>query len=266
MTLKAHRLASVHVRAHQAVSFAVLGVGGVPKTGVAAVVVKLTASKPLATGALTVYPAGAKRPSALSVSFTVGHAGTNTVVVAPGKAGKITAYDGSAGALTLVPTVVGYYRALVSGGPAGSYFHPVTARKLSSTLVKKAGSLTFAATGLAGVPAAATTVLLQLSVLNPGGKGGLTVSPAGGTRSKSLALAFVDRTQWHSVGQGDPWGQRAGGGGQHCQGLGTGAGRRGRLPPAVQPGGRPDRGDRHQPAQRLPRLVAAPVGREPRRS
>ena len=75
VTLKAHRLASVHLRAHQAVSFAVLGVGGVPKTGVAAVVVKLTASKPLATGALTVYPAGAKRPSALSVSFTVGPRG-----------------------------------------------------------------------------------------------------------------------------------------------------------------------------------------------
>ena len=73
----------------------------------------------------------------------------------------------------------------------GSYFHPVTARKLTSTLVKKAGSLTFAATGLAGVPAVATTVLLQLSVLNPGGKGGLTVSPAGGTRSTSRALAFV---------------------------------------------------------------------------
>src|SRR3954454_20738037 len=121
VVLKAHRLASATVAAHKAVSFAVLGVAGVPKTGVAAVVVTLKAAKPAASGALTAYPAGAKRPSALSVSFTAGHDGSNTVVVAPGKAGKVTAYNGSTGAVTVAPTIVGYYRTQVSGGEIGSY-------------------------------------------------------------------------------------------------------------------------------------------------
>ena len=191
VAVKAHRLADVSVTAHHAVSFAVLGTAGVPKTGVAAVIIKLAVSKPVATGDLTVYAAGAKRPSVLSVSFTTGHAASNTVVVATGTAGKVTAYNDSIGSVQVVPTVVGYYRTLVTGALVGSYFHPVTPRKLTSTLVKKAGSLSLGATGLAGVPSAATTVVLQLSVLNPGGKGVLTVSPAGGTRSKASALTFV---------------------------------------------------------------------------
>ncbi|BEP11774.1 hypothetical protein acdb102_00850 [Acidothermaceae bacterium B102] len=190
-TVKAHRLADVRVAAHKAVSFTALGVAGVPKTGVAAVVIKLTASKPLASGALVAYAAGGKRPSVLSVSFTAGHDASNTVIVVPGKGGKVTAYNGSVGAVRVIPTVVGYYRTLTSASAAGSYFHPVTPRRLTSTLVKKAGSFTVASTGLAGVPAAAATVIVQLSVANPGAKGVLTVSPAAGKRSKATALAFV---------------------------------------------------------------------------
>ena len=190
-SVKAHRLADVRVAAHKTQTFTVLGVAGVPKTGVAAVVIKLTASKPVATGALVAYAAGAKRPSVLSVSFTAGHDATNTVVVVPGKSGKVTAYNGSVGAVRVIPTVVGYYRTLTSASVAGSYFHPVTPRRLTSTLVKKAGSFTVASTGLAGVPSAAGTVVVQLSVANPGTKGVLTVSPAGGKRSKATALAFA---------------------------------------------------------------------------
>lgn len=191
VAVKHHALATVGVGAHKAASFVVLGRAGVPKTGVASVVLTVTVSKPVATGALTVYAAGAKRPTTLSVSFTSGHAASNTVVVVAGKAGKVTAYNGSVGAVHVVATVVGWYRTVVDGAPVGSYFHAVTPRQLSSTLVKKAGSLSLGTTGVAKVPGAAAKVLLQLSVLNPGGKGALTVSPAGGTRSKATAVAFV---------------------------------------------------------------------------
>jgi Tol biopolymer transport system component len=191
VAVKHHVLATVDVGAHKAVSFKVLGLAAVPKTGVSAVVLTVAAAKPVASGALTLYAAGAKRPSVLSVSFATGHAASNTVVVVPGKAGKVTAYNGSVGAVHVVATVVGWYRTLTSGGLIGSYFHAVAPRQLTSTLVKKAGSFSLGATGVATVPLAAAKVLLQVSVLNPGGKGGLTVSPAGGTRSKATALAFV---------------------------------------------------------------------------
>jgi Tol biopolymer transport system component len=191
VSVKAHRLASVQVAAHKTVSFTVSGVAGVPKTGVAAVVLKLTASKPGATGALVAYPAGAKRPSVLSVSFTVGHDATNVVVVAPGVKGKVTAYNSSVKGVRIIPTVIGYYRSVVVGSPLGSYFHPVASRTLTSTLVKAGGVLTVTSAGLAGVPAAAAGVVFQLSAVTPAKAGHLTVSPSGGKRSKVNALSFT---------------------------------------------------------------------------
>src|SRR5947199_4421623 len=81
VSVKAHRLGSTVAAAHKAVAFKALGVDGVPTTGVAAVVVKLTASKPAAAGNLVAYPTGAKKPAVLSVSFTARHDATATVVV-----------------------------------------------------------------------------------------------------------------------------------------------------------------------------------------
>ena len=177
------------VAAHKAVSFTVLGVAGVPKTGVAAVVVKLTASSRRHRRA-DVYAAGPSARRRSRSRSPPGHDGTNTVVVVlarPARSPRTTARAarerGPDGRRLLPHTV--------RGSPTGSYFHPVTPRQLTSTLVKKAGSFSLATTGLAGVPAAAATVAVQLSVANPGTKGVLTVSPSGGTRSKATALAFA---------------------------------------------------------------------------
>ncbi|MDX6257475.1 MAG: hypothetical protein QOJ11_3809 [Frankiales bacterium] len=192
VTVKAHRLGDVRVAAHGATSFKALGVAGVPGSGVAAVVLKLTASKPAATGALVAWPNGAKRPSVLSVSFSAGHDATAVVVVTPGKKGRISVADVSSGAVRVIPTVVGYYRKATATSAALTYFRAVTPRQITSVRLVAGGSVAVRVAGARGVPAAGTAgVVLEVSALSPAKAGSLRVSPSGGAKSKVTALSFV---------------------------------------------------------------------------
>ena len=58
VTVPAHRLGDVKVASKGIGSFTAVGVDGIPTSGVAALAIKLTASKPGATGALVAYPTG----------------------------------------------------------------------------------------------------------------------------------------------------------------------------------------------------------------
>ena len=62
------------------------GVGGVPATGVAAVVFNLTAVSPTTGGFLTVYPTGSTRPTASTLNFTTGQTVANEVIATVGTA------------------------------------------------------------------------------------------------------------------------------------------------------------------------------------
>jgi SpoIID/LytB domain protein len=85
----------------------VLGHGGVPASGVSAVVLNVLAYKPTTSGSVTVYPAGTARPSTRAVSYD--HSGTvrTTVVVKVGAGGAIVVYLPWGGADVLID-VTGY--------------------------------------------------------------------------------------------------------------------------------------------------------------
>ncbi len=192
VAVKAARIGDVKVAGKGAVSFAALGAHGVPATGVAAVALKLTASKPGAAGSLVAYPSGKPRPGVLSVSFGAGHDATSTVVVAPGAKGRFVAYNSSTKSVRIIPTVVGYYRTLTPTSPAASYLIPMAARAIGSVVVKAHGSAAVTVAGAHGVPATGTTgVVLELSAVNPTKAGLLTVTPSGATKSKVVALSFT---------------------------------------------------------------------------
>jgi Tol biopolymer transport system component len=188
--VESHRLSDTVVASQGASTFKVLGVGGVPATGVGAVALKLTASKPAASGALVAYPTGARRPGVLSVSFSAGQDATAVVVVTPGSNGRVTAVNLSAGGVRVVPTVVGFYRAATKTSASLTYFKPVSPRQIASVRIKARGSVTFAGAGAHGVPAAATGVVVELTALTPAKSGTFTVSPADGVKSKINALRF----------------------------------------------------------------------------
>lgn len=90
-------------------SFTVTGRGGVPKTGVAAVVLNVTAVPGNAGGYLTVYAAGlAQRPVVSNLDFGPNAAVPNLVVTGVGTNGMVTVFNGSTAPVNVVADVAGY--------------------------------------------------------------------------------------------------------------------------------------------------------------
>src|SRR5262249_3070539 len=74
--------------AGQTITVTITGHGGVPSTGVSAVVLNVTATKTVvAPSAWTVYPAGATRPTASNLNFVPGQTVANRVIVKLGSGG-----------------------------------------------------------------------------------------------------------------------------------------------------------------------------------
>lgn len=100
------------------------GQGQVPATGVAAVVLNVTAVAPTTAGVLTVWPSGIPRTDTPNLNFQAGPTIACTVVVTVGSidtvdaAGKINIFDGSGGAVQIVVDVTGY---ILFGGAEPSW-------------------------------------------------------------------------------------------------------------------------------------------------
>ncbi len=165
------------------------GRGGVPLTGVAAVSLNVTATAGSATGFVTVYPAGTKRPPSSNLNFTRGQVIANVVIAQLGTGGVIDLYNGSAGTVQLVADVSGYY---TSGAPAGQQptgaYVPMTPRRVLDTRTglgapRKALAprqvLTVDVAGPTGVTDPwATSVVLNVTVISPTAAGVLTIYPS----------------------------------------------------------------------------------------
>ena len=93
------------------VDLQVAGRGGVPATGVAAVVMNVTVTGPSAGGFITVYPSGTSQPTASNLNFTPGQSIPNLVTVKVGTGGKTKLTNNSAGSTHLIGDVAGYYLA-----------------------------------------------------------------------------------------------------------------------------------------------------------
>ncbi len=86
-----------------------LGRGGVAGTGVAAVVMNVTAVLPPAVGYLTVWPAGTTRQLAANLNLNPRYTIPNLVIAKPGQSG-VAIYNGAAsGATDIVADVQGYF-------------------------------------------------------------------------------------------------------------------------------------------------------------
>ena len=167
----------------------VLGRGGVPASGVSAVVFNLTAVQPVTNGYLSAYPAGQPTPPTSSLNFAAGETRAHLVVVAPGSAGQVTLLNGSAGTVDLLADAVGYYN---GGAPtAGGEFGALTPARILDT---RSGlgdpqsdpgpGISFQVTGRGGVPSAGvSTVMLNLTATRASRNGYLSASPNGAASS-----------------------------------------------------------------------------------
>ncbi len=86
----------------------VTGVGGVPASGVGAVALNVTVTRPTVASFLTVYPNGVNRPGASSLNFGPGQTIANLVLAKVSPEGFIEVYN-SAGCAHVIADVVGYF-------------------------------------------------------------------------------------------------------------------------------------------------------------
>ncbi|MGW7435475.1 hypothetical protein ACWGIF_05390, partial [Streptomyces sp. NPDC054849] len=89
------------------VTLPVAGVGGIPATGVKAVVLNVTATNPTEASFVSVFPSGTTRTSASNLNFTAGLTIPNLVVV-PVVDGKVSFYNNS-GSVDLIADITGYF-------------------------------------------------------------------------------------------------------------------------------------------------------------
>lgn len=98
---------------------AVLGRGGVPSFGVAAVFINITvvaATGPTGGGYVTVWASGVTRPVASNVNFTAGAVVANTALVALGANGAVSIYSGFAAGEHVIIDVQGWVAAAMAEG------------------------------------------------------------------------------------------------------------------------------------------------------
>jgi subtilisin family serine protease len=177
----------------------VSGAGGVPASGVAAVVMNVTVTGPTNPGFLTAWPTGAARPTISNLNFVPGQTVPNLVTVKLGAGGKVSLFN-SQGNTQVIADVVGYYAA--ADGNTGSRFHEVTPFRYFDTRsgqggvakapIGPASTLRFKVTGKGGVPASGVTgVVMNVTVTAPTSPGFLTVFPDDVARPNASSLNFA---------------------------------------------------------------------------
>lgn len=172
----------------------VTGVGGVPATGVAAVVLNVTVTEPTAAeGYLTVWPTGAPRPVTSNLNFVRRQTVPNAVVAKVGANGRISIFN-SSGSSHVVVDVVGWF-------PDPGGIEPLVPARLLDTRkgigaptapVGPRGTLAFKVTGRGGVPSSGVgAVVLNVTSTASTAESYLTVWPTGAARPTASSLNFT---------------------------------------------------------------------------
>lgn len=184
------------------VDLVVSGRGGVPDSGVAAVALNVTVTRPAWDGFVTVFPTGAPRPNASNLNYVRGQTVPNMVIVGVGAGGAVTLF--SSHATHLVVDVLGWF-------PAGGGFQAVTpARLLETRWGRDLGTVDgrgyalgaiqaneddaftfFGRGGLPAVEGAASAVALNVTSTQSTHPGYFTVYPHNASRSTTSNLNFA---------------------------------------------------------------------------
>jgi len=152
----------------------VAGRGGVPATGVSAVVVNVTVTEPTAAGWVSAFADGSALPLVSNLNFVKNQTVPNLAVVPVGADGAIRLHNGSGGTVQLVVDIFGYYLAGTPTKP-GALATVSPARVLDTRTGNGAAVATVAAradlvlqvAGRGGVPATGVSaVVVNVTVTN----------------------------------------------------------------------------------------------------
>jgi len=164
----------------QARDVQVTGVGGVPATGVGAVVLNVTATQATAGTFLTVFPTGQARPFASNLNVVPNQDLPNLVVAKVGTSGSVSVYNNQ-GSTDVIFDVVGWHPS------TAACFTSLTPSRIldsrSTTAVGPGQGRDVQVTGTGGVPGAGVgAVVLNVTATQATAGTFLTVFPAGQAR------------------------------------------------------------------------------------
>jgi RHS repeat-associated protein len=172
------------------------GVAGVPSTGVSAILLSVTVLAPTLRGDLSItsYPAApcATAGGCTVLTWAAGETVSNSSVVGLDSTGHIFV-NSCCIATNLLIDIQGYYLT-GNGTPAAGGYVPVAPTRIVRTetglgapmaKVVTGGVLTVQATGVAGVPAGASAVFVNIAVQNQAGTGWIEPYPTGTVRPNS---------------------------------------------------------------------------------
>ena len=159
----------------------VTGTNGIPESGVAAVVLNVTAINPDNKTFLTVWPAGQAKPGTSNLNAPAGAAIPNLVIATVGADGKVSMAS-EFGTIDIAADITGWY-------PTGSGYNALTPARVVDTRtgvgatearVSAGGRIDLKVTGTNGIPTSGVAaVVLNVTAINPDTKTFLTVWPAG---------------------------------------------------------------------------------------
>ena len=183
------------------VRLAVGGQRGIPADATA-VIVNVTATNPSSSGFVTAYPDGAPRPAVSTLNYTAGRTVANPATVALGTDGYLNLFNGSGGTVDLVADVLGYY----SRGESVDVMTQLWPRRVLDTrtgqgqdggvpaVIPAGGTVSpvvATATPPDLAPGGATSVVLNVTVVNPAASGFVTAYPAGTARPTASNVNFT---------------------------------------------------------------------------
>jgi hypothetical protein len=168
------------------IAVAVLGQGGVPSSGVSAVVLHVTVTQAAHSGYITVWPNGVAKPTASTLNFAAGETISNSTFVSVGTGGVVDLYNGSPGTVQLIADVTGYVDTF--GGDGRGAFGTLTPARLLDTRtgngapaapIPPGGTVHVTVVGRGGVPPVNngfgySAAVLNIAAVQPAGSGYLT--------------------------------------------------------------------------------------------
>ncbi len=183
---------------------------GVPLTGVAAVVLMVSAVNPTHGGYLTVWPGGDEaRPLASNLNFTTGHTVANRVMVPVSQSGQISVFN-PFGQTNVVVDVAGWFTAASSSATSGAMgYIPISPTRICDTrpgnpsgltgaeaqcnghTLGPGGTLSVKVAGVGGLPSSGVTAIVcNVTVTGTTDGSYLTAWPGGGVPPLSSDLSW----------------------------------------------------------------------------
>ena len=190
----------------------VTGQGGVPATGVSAVVLNITVTNTSAASYLTAWPTGATQPLVSNLNWVAGETVPNRVIVPVGTGGQVSIYN-YAGSTDLVIDVGGWFTDNSNASAIGDTYVALSPSRICDTRAEQTGvvaanecnhngtgtgtlgaaaSLTVQVSGVGGVPASGVTaVVANVTATNTTAASFLTVWPDPTTQPNASDLNWV---------------------------------------------------------------------------